>query len=186
MPRVPHRRPIRQTSSFCDPAPSRVHSAHIGQEVDVHYRWHPLYGRRLRVQRSEQRANGLVVYLEVALGIVMVLPGWMVDASACAGMALGAPRISIDALQQLHLLLSERGYRRSFCDDLSVIQENRKEQTAPDPKRTCAAPCRAAPEESCLRVERPSRPVHGRANEGPDEPNPSVTAGGWSCRGERQ
>jgi hypothetical protein len=105
--------------------PSRIHSAHIGQEVDVHYRWHPLYGRRLRVQHSEQRASGRVLHVEVAPGTVTILPDWMIDASVCAGMALGAPRISMDALRELHLLLLERGFRRSFCDDLPVVQENR-------------------------------------------------------------
>src|SRR3954447_19723164 len=47
--------PVAATQS-----PSRVHSAHIGHEVEVHYRWHPLYGRRFRVQHSEQRASGRV------------------------------------------------------------------------------------------------------------------------------
>lgn len=27
---------------------SRDHSAHVAQEVEVSYRWHPPYGRRLR------------------------------------------------------------------------------------------------------------------------------------------
>jgi hypothetical protein len=35
--------------TFCR-GQSPVHSAHIGQEVEVHYRWHALYGRRLRRQ----------------------------------------------------------------------------------------------------------------------------------------
>jgi hypothetical protein len=68
----------------------------------------------LRVQHSEQRASGRVIHVEVAPGIVTILPDWMVDASVCAGMALGAPRISIDALRELYLLLLERGFRRSF------------------------------------------------------------------------
>src|SRR5271156_6729653 len=81
----------RAANSY-DPMPSRIHSAHIGQEVDVHYRWHPLYGRRLRVEHSEQRASGRVIHVEVAPGTVTILPDWMVDASVCAGMAIGAPR----------------------------------------------------------------------------------------------
>jgi hypothetical protein len=82
-------------------------SAHIGQEVEVHYRWHPLYGRRLRVQHSEQRVSGRVIHVEVEPGTVTILPDWMVDASVCAGMALGAPRISMDALRELRRLLSD-------------------------------------------------------------------------------
>src|ERR1043165_4913253 len=59
-----------------DQSPSRIHSAHIGQEVDVHYRWHPLYGRRLRVEHIEQRASGRVIYVEVTPGTVMILQAW--------------------------------------------------------------------------------------------------------------
>src|ERR1700677_5114609 len=109
--------PTMSRKTPCARWPSRSHSAHIEQEVDVHYRWHPLYGRRLRVQHSEQRASGRVLHVEVAPGTVTILPDWMVDASICAGMALGAPHISTDALSELHLLLLERGFRRNFCDD---------------------------------------------------------------------
>jgi len=55
----------------------------------------------LRVQHSEQRASGRVIHVEVTPGTVMILPDWMVDASVCAGMALGAPHISMDALREL-------------------------------------------------------------------------------------
>jgi hypothetical protein len=34
------------------------HSAHVGQEVEIHYRWHALYGRCVRRQYGEQRAGG--------------------------------------------------------------------------------------------------------------------------------
>jgi hypothetical protein len=34
------------------------HSAHVGQELEIHYRWHPLYGRRVRYRDSEQRGPG--------------------------------------------------------------------------------------------------------------------------------
>src|SRR5947209_19459205 len=77
---------LQKTSSCRDPPPSRIHSAHIGQEVEVHYRWHPFYGRRLRLQHSEQRSSGRVIHVEVAPGTVTVLPDWMVDASVCAGI----------------------------------------------------------------------------------------------------
>ena len=133
-----------KTSNCFFQRPSRIHSAHIGQEVDVHYRWHPLYGRRLRVEHSEQRASGRVIHVEVAPGTVTILPDWMVDASICAGMAIGAPRISMDALRELRLLLLERGFRRSFCDDSPVVQENRNEQTVQDPEGTGTPIYRAA------------------------------------------
>src|ERR1700682_6179670 len=42
-----------------------VHSAHIGQEIEVHYRWHPLYGRRVKVRDIEQRGGGRVGYIRL-------------------------------------------------------------------------------------------------------------------------
>src|SRR6266478_2967135 len=80
------------------------HSAHIGQEVEVHYRWHAHYGRRVRRQYVERRAGGDVVHVEVAPGVVIVVTAWMLDPAACAGMALGAPRVTLAALAELHFV----------------------------------------------------------------------------------
>ena len=84
------------------------HSAHVGQEVEVHYRWHALYGRRVRRQYVEQRAGGEVVHVEVAPGVVIVVAAWMLDPATCAGMAFGAPHVTVFALVELHQLLIER------------------------------------------------------------------------------
>src|SRR5438270_10848903 len=81
------------------------HSAHLGQEVEVHYRWHALYGRRLRRQYVERRAGGDVVHVEVTPGAVIVVAAWMLDRAACAGMSLGAPRVKLAALAGLHQLV---------------------------------------------------------------------------------
>ena len=35
-----------------------VHSAHVGQELEVHYRYHPYFGCKVLVRRVEQRATG--------------------------------------------------------------------------------------------------------------------------------
>ena len=40
------------------------HSAHVGQDVMVRYRWHPLYGQRVRRIQSERRASGELVHVE--------------------------------------------------------------------------------------------------------------------------
>jgi hypothetical protein len=95
--------------------PSRSHSARIGQEVEVHYRWHPFHGRRAYAHYSEQRAAGRVIHVEIESGVVTALPDWMLDASICAGMTLGVPRVSVDALCDLHRVLLVRGFRRSSC-----------------------------------------------------------------------
>ena len=105
------------------------HSAHVGQEVEVHYRWHPLYGRRVRRQYSEQRAAGRFVHVEAAPGVVTVVAAWMLDPVACAGMEIGAPRVAVSALVDLHHLLIERGFRRSSRGDPNIVQEEQDEDT---------------------------------------------------------
>jgi len=128
------RRPrCRRTTNCGARRQSLGHSAHVGQEVEVFYRWHPLYGRRVRQQYREQRANGEVVHVEVEPGIVIVVAAWMLSATVCARMELGAPRVSLDALDELHLLLSQQGLRRS-CAGVCHTREERHEpgfQTAP-------------------------------------------------------
>jgi hypothetical protein len=54
----------------------------------------------------------------------------MLDAAACAGMGLGAPRVTLAALAELHQLLTERGFRRSFRDDPTIVQEQQHEEFA--------------------------------------------------------
>ena len=88
-----------------------VHSAHIGQEVEVPYRWHPLHGKRLPAQYSEQLATGRIIHVEVARGVVVKIPAWMTDAGICAQMPLGVPMVSVEALRDLQRLLAERGFR---------------------------------------------------------------------------
>src|SRR4030088_576125 len=109
---------------------SSGHSAHIGPEVEVHYRWHPLYGRRVRQHRSEQRLAGRYVYLEAAPGVVTVVAAWMLDPVACTAMSIGAPRVAVSALIDLHHLLIERGFRRSSRDDPNIVQEEQDEEPA--------------------------------------------------------
>src|SRR5260221_11103201 len=75
-------------NEHCAELQSPGHSAHIGQDIEVHYRWHAHYGRRVRRQYVGRRAGGAVVHVEVAPGIVIGVAAWMLDPAACAGMAL--------------------------------------------------------------------------------------------------
>ena len=45
-------------------------------------------------------------------------------------MAVGAPRVAVSALDELHHLLIERGYRRSSLDDPTIVQEEQDETSA--------------------------------------------------------
>src|SRR5690349_4784052 len=97
-PRHPRVQKLQQTRIKQSPG----HSAHIGQEVEVHYRWHPLYGRRVRWHYSEQRLTGRVIHVEPIPGVVTAIAAWMLDPVVCAGMAtIGAPCVSISALLDL-------------------------------------------------------------------------------------
>ncbi len=95
-------------------SPVPVHSAHVGQEVEVFYRWHALYGRRLRRVYSERRATGELVHVEVGHGVVVAVAGWMLGAAVCSAFTMGPPRVSVRALAELHRVLVEHGHRRSL------------------------------------------------------------------------
>ena len=136
----------------CDRAQSPGHSAHIGQEVEVHYRWHPLYGRPVRRGHSEQRVAGRFVYVEAAPGVVTVVAAWILDPVACAGMEVGAPRVAVSGLVELHRLLIEGGFRRSSRDDSNIVQEEHDEE----PAATGAAVHAPAPAQHDARFRKPS------------------------------
>src|ERR1700737_487634 len=110
------RRVYRRTSSGARPRPLPVHSAHIGQEIEVHYRWHPLYGRRVKVRDIEQRGGGRVVHIEADPGVVRVVAGRMLDAAVCSAMEPGEPRVTLAALRSLHQLLADQRLRGNSPD----------------------------------------------------------------------
>jgi len=143
---------IRQTTS-CARLQSRGHSALVGQVVEVFYRLHALYGRRVRRQYSEHRATGEVVHVEVEPGVVLVVAAWMLDAASCSVMELGEPRTSVTALVDLHHLLSALGFRRSSS---GFFHTDYEEQDDPSTKITFdhafGTPDGATPTEHCVRV----------------------------------
>jgi hypothetical protein len=56
-------------------------------------------------------------------GVVTAIAAWMLDPVTCAGMAtIGAPRVTVSALLELHHLLIERGFRRSSRDGTRSLQ----------------------------------------------------------------
>ena len=119
---LPPRRSPRR-SSYCDPWQSHGHSAHVGQDVVVRYRWHPLYGQRVRRIQSERRASGELVHVELTPGAVTILPAWKLDAVYCAGLKVGAPQVSLAALCSLRELLIACESRLVSADGNIVTQE---------------------------------------------------------------
>ena len=112
------------------PPPSCIHSAHVGADCVIHYRWHPHFGRRVRLEDIEHKASGPVASVELRPGQVIRIPAWMLDSSVCAGMKMGSPRVSLAALADLHDLLVAQGFRRPSSGDGTVIEEKHDEAVA--------------------------------------------------------
>ena len=157
---------------------STVHSAHVGQEVEVHYRWHPLYGRRVRQHYSELRAGGRVAHVEAAPGVVVVLAAWMLDAAACTGMKLGAPHLDVAALSDLRDLLIDRGFRRSSLGDSRIAQEEQNAQFAEADFDNAGAVPGAAPAQNRVRFPSTREDECHRADESHRLPGQPLDAGG--------
>ncbi len=86
--------------------PLPVHSAHVGQELEVHYRWHPYFGRKVSVRRVEHRATGQFLKVKGPSGLVVSMAAWMLDPVICAGMTLGAQQVDLLALSDLKRLVT--------------------------------------------------------------------------------
>lgn len=167
-------------SNCAFPEPSRVHSAHVGQMVEFHYRWHPFYGGCFRHEGREDRASGAIVRVEVRPGEVIQVAEWMLDRALCAGMEMGEPRVAVTSLIELHRLLTERGFRQTSTDGLTAIQEPRHEgitttrdiaNADPATKHTVrytadAGPERCGKERRCRQAGNPSDGRGRRRGEG--------------------
>ena len=102
----------------------------------VRYRWHPLYGRRVRRIQSERRASGELVHVELTPGAVTILPAWKLDAVYCASLKVGAPQVSLAALCSLRELLIACESRRSLRTATSSRRRRRMEARLPLARRT--------------------------------------------------
>jgi hypothetical protein len=89
----------------------------------VQYRWHPLYGQRVRRIQGERRASGELVHVELTPGAVTILPAWKLDPVYCAGLKVGAPQVSLAALCSLRELLIPCESRLVSADGNIVTQE---------------------------------------------------------------
>src|SRR5215475_2970869 len=114
--------------SCASPWPSRGYSTRVDQEVTIHYRWHALYGRPVRLFYSEKRRGADVVLVEGEHGAGIVVAAWMLDPAACAALTVGEPQVSVPALCDLRRLLLEHGLRRGSSGDQNVIAEASNEE----------------------------------------------------------
>ena len=116
-----------RTARICGPAPLPVHSAHVGQELEVYYRYHPYFGRKVLVRRIAQRATGQFLSVQGPAGIVVLIAGWMLDPVICAGMTIGAPRVDLAALVELKRLLIGLATPAHSQSDVGIVREESNE-----------------------------------------------------------
>jgi hypothetical protein len=92
---------MARCSPFGGAAANERHSAYGFRFARIAYRWHPLFGRVLQVSPHRRGEDLLGIYTGERPDLSRELPGWMLDESYCADMALGPPTISIEGLNEL-------------------------------------------------------------------------------------
>ena len=90
-------------------ARNEQHSAYSFRRATIAYRWHPLFGRTLQVSRNRRGKELTCIYTEERPDLARELPNWMFDERYCAGMSLGPPQISIEALKELAAVFAAGG-----------------------------------------------------------------------------
>jgi hypothetical protein len=73
--------------------------------VTVQYRWHSLYGSKLKLVKTAKSAGVEELHCETLSGIVLGMPRWMTDAGRCSVMEIGDPVVGVSALAELRRLL---------------------------------------------------------------------------------
>lgn len=102
---------------------SPVHSAHVGQALEVHYRFHPYCGSKVLVRRVEQRTTGLFLQVQAPTGVVISIAGWMLDPVVCAGMVIRAPRVDVAALVEPQRWLKGAVKAADSRSDVAIVSE---------------------------------------------------------------
>ena len=116
-----------EESGYADLQSLPVHSAHVGQELEVYYRYHPYFGRKVLVRRIAQRATGQFLSVQGPAGIVVLIAGWMLDPVICAGMTIGAPRVDLATLVELKRLLIGLATPAHSQSDVGIVREESNE-----------------------------------------------------------
>jgi len=90
----------------------------------------------------------------------------MLDPIACAGMAIGAPRVAVVALIELHHLLVERGFRASSVVDSRIVREK---QNATQFAKAASATASAGAGSSSTQSRAKFHPLSGEKSAGASE-----------------
>jgi hypothetical protein len=145
-----------------------------------------LWGKGARRIQIERRATGEFVHVELAPGVVTILPAWKIDAVYCAGLKVGAPQVSLAALCALHELLIACESRLVSADGNIVTQEAQDGIAATARTKDGACSETGAPPPDTATPARPR--FRRRATSGHDTsgaPSSSQVTGAPAARGER-
>jgi hypothetical protein len=120
---------------------NKRHSTYSSRYATIAYPWHPLFGRTLQVSPFRRGKDLKCVYTDERPDLCRELPNWMFDEGYCAGMALGAPEISIKGLNELAAVLGSFGENRAQGARSHPSKKKEKdsaEKRIPQPSAACS------------------------------------------------
>jgi hypothetical protein len=99
--------------------------------LEVHYRWHPYFSRKVVIRRITQRATGRFLNIMGPAGVIVTIADWMLDPVVCAAMPKGTPHVNLAALVELErLLMCAAGATHSWGDSEIVREDHHDESQA--------------------------------------------------------
>ena len=75
------------------------------------------------MRRVEQRVTGQFLKVEGPSGVVVSLPGWMVDPLVCADMSIGQPQVDLAALSELKRLVTQAAVLTNSPGKVGIARE---------------------------------------------------------------
>jgi hypothetical protein len=115
-------------------AANKRYSAYIFRRATIAYRWHLLFGRTLQVSYNWRGKDLTCIYTDERPDLARELPNWMFDERYRAGMSLGPPQVSVEALSALAAVLAAGGKRRSRSRPFEPKEAIRAQEKEPGSK----------------------------------------------------
>ncbi len=155
-----------------------AHSAHVGEELEVHYRWHPYFGCKVSVRLVEQRATGQFLKVLGPTGLVVSIAGWMLDPIICGAMATGRPYVELAALIELNRLLRDTPSLADSRIEQALIREKGSEAY-----QIAGSGTLSSADDPVIRPRKTRRGGSSRARQGHPGPGSDPDASGRSGSG---
>lgn len=177
MPRSGHPLHDPRRAMLCGSGLPPVHSAHVGEGREIHYRWHPYFGLKVIVRRLERRATGQFLKVEGPSGVVVSVPAWMIDLHVCAALKIGNPQADLAALADLKRLVALTAPPANSPSETGIAREEADEEAR------CAWADLWPADEPDIRAEDVGRYERDRAGESSNNACTNSDAGRRSGRG---